>query len=46
LPSFEPFWIYRFECLYIIRKYTYGENFKWFGRVLKEIGGFGISTLV
>jgi len=46
LPSFEPFWIYRFECLYIIRKYTYGENFKWFGGVLKEIGGFGISTLV
>jgi hypothetical protein len=44
--SFEPFWIYRFERLYIIRKYTYGENFKLFGRVLKEIWGFGISILI
>jgi hypothetical protein len=46
LPSFEPFWIYRCECLYIIRKYTHGENFKWFVCVLREIWGFGISTLV
>jgi hypothetical protein len=32
-----PFWIYRFECLYIIREYTYGENFKPFGCVLREM---------